>query len=796
MTVTTTLDRQYFDGDGSNKVFPFNFRFFTNDQIYVSLIAPDGTITLQNLTTNYTLSGALQAGGGTVTMLIAPPLTVPATRVFVQRILPQVQPTSIRNQGKFYPEIHEDAFDRLTMLIQQALAGVGNSLQLTFGKTGWNFLGYKGINVGAPTQSTDAATKGYVDTSSQGNNAYADAQILRTVRGGAGEVLTQLPPAASRANKVMGFDASGNPIGVIPASGSATELAIDLANDVDPNKGAGMIGFEGTRLGQYLRALGPLVSIEDTRFNGGAKGDGVTSDAKAIQMALNYVSSLGGGRVFVPVPAVEYLCDYPVFVWSNTELFGVGSASIITFLNPTFAHGRGGIVIGSSLEANRELAMIAYANNTYPGATTNNPAYVNLPLGTYLRDNPAKIETRESSVHDLTVRATWNAGAGWGGYGINFVNAWNCHAWNIFGQGWTQMFGMGSDVAPETPSNHMCTAFESHVVSPDPVRTYYAFGFMANSTNCHFHHGYQHKPCTGTTEGNMAAANQCEDSSIQHMYCADLGKIGSSAGVYVADCRDFLVDHIYIGNAKRAAQSFFFNAASIVQARPIVFGKNIVGTDCDVVISIGTKYTRVGGFFNINCTYDIEFFNSNVTGCVVEQKPLKINYGAGFLPFQYFDNNLVEGWRPSDIYLRPADILINDKADTSSWDTNKRVATKAGVKLSFLWHVPPHVTAIRSFVMFTTYAGDAQTAGMSVVASIRKMSGFNGNTAEAAIILQTIAAPATNTSTLDRQLTSSTDLVIINDATVGLPNSHDLLIEFNSPTVNSSLKETRVRCYM
>ena len=30
------------------------------------------------------------------------------------------QETSIRNQGGFFPEIHEDAFDKLTMLVQQA----------------------------------------------------------------------------------------------------------------------------------------------------------------------------------------------------------------------------------------------------------------------------------------------------------------------------------------------------------------------------------------------------------------------------------------------------------------------------------------------------------------------------------------------------------------------------------------------------------------------------------------------------------------------------------------------------
>lgn len=223
MTVTTTLDRQYFDGDGSNKVFPFNFRFFTNDQIYVSLIAPDGTITLQNLTTNYTLSGALQAGGGTVTMLVAPPLTVPATRVFIQRILPQVQPTSIRNQGKFYPEIHEDAFDRLTMLIQQALSGLSNSLQKAANGFGWDFRGLRGINVGTPVNGTDVATKAYVDGIGQGSNSYADLLNSKTVR--TPEVIGSLPGAAARAGKFLVFDGGGNPAVAGMSGGPVTDAA-------------------------------------------------------------------------------------------------------------------------------------------------------------------------------------------------------------------------------------------------------------------------------------------------------------------------------------------------------------------------------------------------------------------------------------------------------------------------------------------------------------------------------------------------------------------------------------------
>lgn len=304
MTVTTTLDRQYFNGDGSNKAFPFNFRFFTNDQIYVSLIAPDGTITPQSLTTNYTLSGALQAGGGTVTMIVAPPLTVPATRVFIQRVLSQTQPTSIRNQGKFYPEIHEDAFDRLTMLIQQALAGLANALQLTFSKTGWNFLGYKGINVGAPTDPTDAATKGYVDTSSQGNNSYTDSQILRTVRGGAGEALAQLPSAASRANKVMGFDASGNPIASLPASGSANELAIDLANGVDPAKGAAMVKTGLHVAGSGVTTLADKAArVADAVLDFLADPTGASDSTAALLAFYTYCLATGNGG---HIPAGNY----------------------------------------------------------------------------------------------------------------------------------------------------------------------------------------------------------------------------------------------------------------------------------------------------------------------------------------------------------------------------------------------------------------------------------------------------------------------------------------------------------
>lgn len=53
-----------------------------------------------------------------------------------------------------------------------------------------------------------------------------------------------LPSAATRANKILSFDAVGQPIVTTPSGGSSAALQADLANFVDNTKGAGMVGFD------------------------------------------------------------------------------------------------------------------------------------------------------------------------------------------------------------------------------------------------------------------------------------------------------------------------------------------------------------------------------------------------------------------------------------------------------------------------------------------------------------------------------------------------------------------------
>lgn len=80
--------------------------------------------------------------------------------------------------------------------------------------------------------------------------------LARTVRAPLTDpTMLPLPAVTSRANRVLGFDAAGNPVAVVPESGSASELALDLANPIDPAKGAGQVGYAGTTVRQFLDLL-------------------------------------------------------------------------------------------------------------------------------------------------------------------------------------------------------------------------------------------------------------------------------------------------------------------------------------------------------------------------------------------------------------------------------------------------------------------------------------------------------------------------------------------------------------
>lgn len=132
MTVENTLRKAGpFDGDGVTDSFPFDFKVFTSaDLLVTELVVATGVETVKTLTTHYTVTiNADQdtSPGGSVEAVVAPAAGIKWT---ITTKVEAAQLAIFTNGGGYYPKVHENAFDKLTILIQQLLELQSRSLLL------------------------------------------------------------------------------------------------------------------------------------------------------------------------------------------------------------------------------------------------------------------------------------------------------------------------------------------------------------------------------------------------------------------------------------------------------------------------------------------------------------------------------------------------------------------------------------------------------------------------------------------------------------------------------------------
>jgi hypothetical protein len=126
MTVSTEVDHNDYTGNGVTTSFPYTFRIFKKSDLVVQVVDLNENITELILDTDYTVTGAGGYTGGNV--VLSSPLAN-GYQISISRELPVTQETDLRNQGKFFAEVHEDAFDKLTMLIQQVRSWLSLALR-------------------------------------------------------------------------------------------------------------------------------------------------------------------------------------------------------------------------------------------------------------------------------------------------------------------------------------------------------------------------------------------------------------------------------------------------------------------------------------------------------------------------------------------------------------------------------------------------------------------------------------------------------------------------------------------
>lgn len=128
MTVSTTTARVSYSGNGSSVTFNVNFYFLADSHLKVTLRAADGTETVKTLTTDYTVSGAGNTSGGSITLGTAPASGV---TVVITRNVPQTQLVDYQPNDPFPATTHEQALDQLTMEVQQLQEQISRAIKLS-----------------------------------------------------------------------------------------------------------------------------------------------------------------------------------------------------------------------------------------------------------------------------------------------------------------------------------------------------------------------------------------------------------------------------------------------------------------------------------------------------------------------------------------------------------------------------------------------------------------------------------------------------------------------------------------
>lgn len=283
MTVSTQVSRNEYTGNGATTQYDFTFRILDKSHLLVQTLDTSESIVTLTLGTDYTVTGVNRYNGGKVVLRSALPA---GYKISIERSTPVTQEASIRNQGGFFPEIHEDALDKLTMLVQQVY-GWWSGLALK--KPSWLANYYDAMNnrirnLRDPSHAQDAATK-----------SYSDALFERTLRVPESDVSVYAVKAL-RSNMLVGCNDRGEFVPIAAQTGTA-DLAIKLA----ALTGASLIGGLGFKTPEMRGAL----------------GNGIANDTAAIRDVM----SVEGATVLL---SHDYLCEPNITPAANVKIIGNG----------------------------------------------------------------------------------------------------------------------------------------------------------------------------------------------------------------------------------------------------------------------------------------------------------------------------------------------------------------------------------------------------------------------------------------------------------------------------------------
>jgi hypothetical protein len=291
MSVTLQTPYASYTANGATTVFPFSFRLLKDTDLNVQVTDLLGVATQKTLGVDYTVTGAGLDSGGAAVFLAAP---TSGYKITVARDTVLTRDIDYQDNGDLLADTVNLDFDRIWLAMQEFFNGVSG--------------------------------------------------VAGALRAPFPEAMPTLPAAALRANMVQAYDANGNPTVLVPASGTAADVLIQLADAATVGNGDARIAVKYNAAGSVARSQhkknADTVSIFD--FGEGLATDG-SADWSAAFAAANLASlSIDCGdaahifKVLTPVALRSGTTLYGEFPeirqgTANTECFNIEGKSNITF---------------------------------------------------------------------------------------------------------------------------------------------------------------------------------------------------------------------------------------------------------------------------------------------------------------------------------------------------------------------------------------------------------------------------------------------------------------------------------
>ena len=129
MTISTTIIKNSYSGNGSTTAFTYNFKITDDDDIQVIIRSATGTETVKSKGTHYNVSG-VGNNSGTVTFTSG---NIPASgeTVLLRRSTPQTQAMDLIDNDPMSADTIETAHDKVVAITQELQEQVDRSLKLS-----------------------------------------------------------------------------------------------------------------------------------------------------------------------------------------------------------------------------------------------------------------------------------------------------------------------------------------------------------------------------------------------------------------------------------------------------------------------------------------------------------------------------------------------------------------------------------------------------------------------------------------------------------------------------------------